>query len=239
MGEASMRRFWDQRARENALYFVDSRVAYDDPDVDRFWADGEAVVESLSREMGFRIEPTDTLLDIGCGVGRMTRPLAARAGSVVGLDVSQEMLARARELNPGLDNAEWVLGDGTSLAGIEDASLDGCFSIVVFQHMPDPALTLGYVREIGRVLKPGGWAAIQVSNDPTVHRSAGTPLGWRLRALLGRAPRGQGNPAWLGSSVELPELGAAASEAGLAVRGTWGEGTLFCRVMLQKRTGAS
>lgn len=234
-----MRRFWDERARENALYFVDSRVAYDDPDVDRFWADGEAVVKWLSQEMGFRIEPSDSVLDIGCGVGRMTRPLASRAGRVIGLDVSEEMLARARELNPQLDNVEWMRGDGTSLAGIEEASLDGCFSIVVFQHIPDPALTLGYVREIGRVLKPGGWAAIQVSNDPTIHRGAKTPLGWRLRALLGRAPRGQSHPAWLGSSVGLAELTTAAAEAGMAVEGTWGEGTLFCRLMLRRRPAAA
>ena len=89
---------------------------------------------------------------------------------VLALDISPEMLERARELNPDANNVEWLLGDGTSLAGVQDASVDACVSQVVLQHVPDSAITLGYVREIGRVLKPGGWAAIQVSNDAEAHR---------------------------------------------------------------------
>ena len=52
-------------------------------------------------------------------------------------------------------------------------SVDGCFSHVVFQHIPDPPITLNYVREMGRVLRPGGWALFQVSNDPTIHQPPG------------------------------------------------------------------
>jgi len=103
------------------------------------------------------------------------------------------MLERARELNPGLANVEWLRGDGSSLAGIEDASASACVSHVVFQHIPDPRVTLAYVREMGRVLRPGGWAAFQVSNDPAVHTRPG-PLRRARRALAGlvrRAPRGQ------------------------------------------------
>ena len=147
------------------------------------------------------------MLEIGCGVGRITRVLAARAAQVLALDVSDEMLARARELNPALTNVSWVLGDGLSLHGIPDASLDACVSVVVFQHIPDPEVTLGYVREVGRVLRPGGWAALQVSDDPAIHR-ARPGLAPRVRALLGRAPRGQRHPAWLGSSVTPTALGA-------------------------------
>lgn len=231
-----MRRFWDRRAREDAFYFVDNRLRYGDPDVDEFWTGGVEVMEFLARHLGLRVEPADTALDIGCGVGRITRVLSDSAQRVLALDVSPEMLERARELNPRAANVEWLLGDGTSLKGVEDDAVDACVSQVVLQHIPDPAITLGYVREIGRVLRAGGWAAIQVSNDPSVHQPRSS-LGLRLRAALGRAPGGQSHAAWLGSSVDLDELRTAAAEGGLQVERIQGEGTLFCQVVLRKAPG--
>ncbi len=149
------------------------------------------------------------------------------------LDVSDEMLARARQHNPQLANVRWILGDGVSLTGIEAGSIDACVSVVVLQHVPDPAITLGYVRELGRVLRPGGWAALQVSDDPGIHRPrSGARL--RLLALAGRAPRGQRHPAWLGSRAPLPALREVAQVAGLAVERVWGEGTQYCQVLLRR-----
>jgi SAM-dependent methyltransferase len=146
------------------------------------------------------------------------------------------MLALAREHNAGLGNVTWLEGDGATLAGVEDASADGCLSIVVFQHLPDPELTYGYVREMGRVLRPGGWAAFQVSNDPAVHRRR--PLGERLRAALrwalGRGPGGQAERAWLGSAVDLERLRAVAGESGLAVEEVHAVGTQMCLVRVTR-----
>jgi SAM-dependent methyltransferase len=173
------RRFWDERARENALFYVDNTLDYADPDHERFWAAGEEAVSAILGELGVEVRPADVLVEIGCGVGRLTRALAARAGHVTALDVSGEMLARARELNPALRNVSWLQGDGESLAGIAGASADACFSHVVFQHLPDPELTLGYVREMGRVLRPGGWAAFVLSTDPAAHRPRNR-VGWRV-----------------------------------------------------------
>lgn len=229
-----MRRFWDRRAREDAFYFVDNRLRYGDPDHDEFWAGGREVMDNLARDLGVRVAPTDTALDIGCGVGRITRVLAGTSKRVIALDVSPEMLGRARDLNPDAQNVEWLLGDGVSLAGVDAESVDACVSQVVLQHIPDPVITLGYVREIGRVLSPGGWAAIQVSNDARVHRPRAS-IGRRLSGLLGRAPRGQSHQAWLGSAVDLDELRAAAADGGLEVERIQGEGTLFCQVVLRKR----
>jgi SAM-dependent methyltransferase len=208
--------FWDERAREHALFYVDSTLTYAEPDVERFWAGGAEAVDRVLDELEIPLSDTDELVEIGCGVGRLTRVLAARAARVTAVDVSAEMLARARELNPQLANVAWVHGDGRSLADIPDASADGCFSHVVFQHLPDPELTLGYVREMARVLRPGGWAAFGVSTDPAVHRPRHR-LRWRLAALLRRGPRGQEHPAWLGSAVPLDRLEASAVAAGIEV----------------------
>ena len=234
MGTGDMGRFWDARAREDAFYFVDNTGTYRDADVDRFWAEGRRNLEAVLDAVGARVEPGDVVLDIGCGVGRLTRVLAEDASHVHAIDVSTEMLDQARELNAQLTNVTWHHGDGTTLYPIEDASIDVVVSHVVFQHIPDPHVTLGYVREMGRVLKPGGWAAFQISNDPALHRAT---IGRRdrLRAALGRAPKGQDEPQWLGSAVDLQDLTAAALEGGLDIATVVGEGTQFCFVRAVKR----
>ncbi len=228
-----MRGFWDERAAEDAVYFVDNRQRYGDPDLERFFAEGERDLDTFLGLLGVEFRPSDTVVEIGCGIGRQTRVIAQRAGRVLAVDVSELMLARARELNRELRNVDWVLGDGVSLAGIEDASADVCLSAVVLQHVPDPEIALGYVREVGRVLREGGWAALHVSNDPSVHRPRRGARVW-LRALLGRGPRGQRHPAWLGSAVDLDELRRVAAEAGLDVVKVTGEGTQYCCVRLRR-----
>ena len=231
-----MRRYWNARAREDAFYFVDSRQAYRSPDPERFWT-GEEAVDLLLGGLGVQLAGTEVALEIGCGLGRITRILSARAKCVVALDISEEMLARAREYNADLDNVEWLLGDGVSLTGVPDGSVDACVSVVVLQHMPDPSLTLGYVREVGRALRPGGWAALQVSNDRQGHRG-GVGVRHRVKALAGRAPRGLTHPAWIGSAVDLDDLREAAHDGGTDVERVWGEGSQFCQVLLRKRSGA-
>lgn len=212
-----MRAFWDRAAREDALLAVDDRGLRDAA----FWAEGEHVVAVFEDRLGVSLT-ADTIVEIGCGVGRLTRVLSARADRVVALDVSPEMLALAREHNAALDNVEWVLGDGESLACVPDASAGGVFSHVVFQHIPDPAVTLGYVAEMGRVLQPGGWAAFGVSTDPRVHRM-------RLR--------GRREKAWRGSAVVLADLRETAARAGLRLGRVDGEGTQFTLVALRRADG--
>jgi SAM-dependent methyltransferase len=230
-----MQQFWDERAKEDAFYFVDNRIGYRDPEAEaRFWAGGLEDLDNLLGATGIAVRPTDRVVEIGCGVGRLTRVLSERAESVKALDVSAEMLEQAREHNAQLANVEWVHGDGTSLAGIPDGQADLVVSHVVFQHIPDPQITLGYVREIGRVLKPGGLAGFQVSNDKTVHRPR-SGVGDKVKAALGRAPRGQTHAAWLGSAVEVDDLRAAASDGDMDIEKLVGEGTQYLLVRLRRR----
>ena len=233
MGTGDMGRFWDARAREDAFYFVDNTGAYRDADVDRFWAEGRRNLETVLDAVGARVQRGDIVLDVGCGVGRLTRVLAEEASHVHAIDVSAEMLDQARELNAHLTNVAWHHGDGTTLHPIADASIDAVVSHVVFQHIPDPQITLGYVREMGRVLRPGGWAAFQISNDPALHRAT-IGVGDRVKAAHVRAPKGQDEPQWLGSSVDLQDLTAAALEGGIDIANVVGEGTQFCYVRAVK-----
>jgi SAM-dependent methyltransferase len=242
MDGGKMRRFWDRRAGEDAFFFVDNRLAYRDPDAARFWQSGRRDLDTILDELGIAVGPDEEIVEIGCGVGRLTRVLADRGRNVRALDVSERMLDLARGYNAHLQNVEWLLGDGTNLAPVADASADACFSHVVFQHIPDPDITLGYVREMARVLRPGGWAAFQVSNAPGVHRRRS--LLQRLRGLVQairrRGPWGQGNPAWLGSAVDLDRLRVTAESAGLTTERIEGAGTQMCLVLLRRRaTGAA
>src|SRR5439155_18574367 len=100
----------DARGRDDAFFFVDSRQPYRSPDPERFWT-GEEAVDYLLGGLGVQLRSTDEALEIGCGLGRITRVLAGRARSVVALDISEEMLARARHHNPDLHNVEWLRGD--------------------------------------------------------------------------------------------------------------------------------
>jgi len=87
------------------------------------------------------IEPTDRVLDIGCGAGQTTRDAArsASAGSVVGVDVSEQMLERARRLTreAGLQNIRYELGDA-QVHEFQPASFDVLISRFGTMFFADP-----------------------------------------------------------------------------------------------------
>jgi SAM-dependent methyltransferase len=231
---SDMRRFWNRRADENPWFFISNELDYSDPDLERFWASGEHDLDVLLRTLDAELDCSAHVVEIGCGAGRMTRAIAARVGNVTAVDVAPRMLEIAREQNAGLDNVDWRLGEGTTLAGVADGQADVCISHIVFQHIPDPNVTLGYVREMGRVLRRGGFAIFQVSNAPEIHRPPYEGPRRRWSALRGRWPRGQRSPAWVGSAVDLDDLRAAAADGGLEVERIVGEGTQYCFVRARR-----
>lgn len=231
-----MRIFWDERADEDAFFFVDNRLQYGQPDLERFWSDGVEDLDRLLGVLGVSLHSSDQVLEIGCGVGRLTRAIAGQVAGVYALDVSERMLDQARTHNGSLENVVWLLGDGSTLAAVDSESVDACVSHVVFQHIPNPAITLGYVREIGRVLRPGGWAAFQISNDSKVHVPGSFLERTRrtLRGLVRRGPRGQNDPRWRGSMVDLDDLSEAARDGSMAIERVVGEGTQLCCVLTRR-----
>lgn len=156
------------------------------------------------------------VVDLGCGAGRITKAMAADVARVIGVDVSDGMLAVARSNLPE-SNVELRLGDGVTLP-VETATADGVFSAHVFQHFDSIGLARRNLAEAARVLKPGGTMMVHL---PVVLPPSGLPgilpaLAARrklsdLRATLQRrrgAPlmRGLQYPwAWL--KRELPALG--------------------------------
>ena len=95
------------------------------------------------------------VLDLGCGKGRFAAALAADGAEVIGLDRSAAMLASAR----GLDR---VLASARRLP-FASASIDGVVAVEVFEHLPVRAIG-EVLREVRRVLRPGGIVAIVDKN---------------------------------------------------------------------------
>jgi ubiquinone/menaquinone biosynthesis C-methylase UbiE len=104
---------------------------------------------------GLRINKNDTVLDIGCGVGRVGREVAPHAGKWIGVDVSANMVAITRDRLQALDNVEAHAVSGADLAPIPDASIDKMYCHAVFIHM-DKEDFYSYLVDARRVLKPGG-----------------------------------------------------------------------------------
>lgn len=104
------------------------------------------------------------VLEIGCGSGRVTAALADQFDRVVGLDVSEHQLAKARELCPA-SNVQFVQGDGITLPG---GPYGLVFSTQVIQHISRPAVPAIFA-EIARVMAPDGRAVLHI---PPPHLAA-------------------------------------------------------------------
>ena len=105
-----------------------------------------------------QIQPGASLLDVGCGAGADTIPLAGRvgaAGKVVGVDHDREMVARAGSAAEaaGVEGRVLHLCADASHLPLGSGSFDACRSERLFQHLPRPELALA---EMLRVIKPGG-----------------------------------------------------------------------------------
>lgn len=123
-----------------------------------FFASGRRYVEHICRVIsGFGGAPLapKRALDFGCGVGRITLPLARMSESVVGVDVSEAMLAEARRNSEkqGLTNTTFVRGDDqlTAVTG----TFDLVHSFIVFQHIP-PRRGEVIVKRLVHMLRDGG-----------------------------------------------------------------------------------
>ena len=108
-----------------------------------------------------RLSPEDNVLDVGCGAGWLSRLLAEQVpeGRVVGVDISDEMIRRARRSNADLENAMFVIGEAEELPW--DANFfNHAISVEAAYYWPDP---LGALREVQRVLREGGKAWLLIN----------------------------------------------------------------------------
>jgi len=164
--------------------------------------------------------PGQRILDVATGTGLVARLLVDRGASVVALDQSEQMLARARERLG--DRVELVRAEAERLP-FEDGEFDALSFTYLLRYVDDPRATLG---ELARVVKPGGRIGMVEFGVP---RNGAARLLWRTHTRLGLAALGRVvSPAWhevgrfLGPSVEefwtahpAPALGELWRDVGI------------------------
>jgi len=181
-----MRRDWDRRARENARFYV--ATLQDQWSDDEFYRSGEAtfreqILTDLENICQGRNPREMTVLEIGCGAGRVTRSLARHFGRVYAVDISAEMVRQARRGLADFPNVRILRNNGRDLSALRTnwwnrwgigprLRLDFAFSCIVFQHIPNREIIESYVRDVNRRLRPGGLFKFQVQGSPLVKPNA-------------------------------------------------------------------
>jgi ubiquinone/menaquinone biosynthesis C-methylase UbiE len=126
-------------------------TAMPDPDWwQTLWPQPRDVLAKLGIEHGM-----EDVVDLCCGDGLFTVPLASMARNVVAIDLDPEMVdkARARATAAGVANCAFVVGDAYDVAGFVPAPVDLLWMANTFHGVPDKARL---ARAVASVLKPGG-----------------------------------------------------------------------------------
>jgi SAM-dependent methyltransferase len=172
-----MRADWNERAGEDANYYV--AFGRREQEEAEFFATGADVVRGLEMDLP-RLAGRDAALEIGCGPGRLMRPLGRHFREIHGVDVSDGMIELARERLRGTPNAFPHHTSGADLRRFPDGKFDFVYSYAVFQHIPSGDVVFQYLREARRVLKDGGILRCQINGLPPTAKHYDTWAGVRI-----------------------------------------------------------
>lgn len=209
-----MRRDWDTRAREDARYYV--AFGRRNQDDEEFAQTAEHVLDRLRRDCLYLPDASvreRRFLEIGCGLGRLMRPLAADCGEIHGVDISPEMVARAADYLASTPSTHVSVTEGNDLSAFAGDSFDFVYSYAVFQHIPDRSLVERYIEEAYRVLKPGGIFSAQFN---------------------GARPDTACRDSWVGVWIAEEDLFACLKERGWRVLASEGRDTQYLWVTARK-----
>lgn len=120
------------------------------------------------------------VLDIGCGIGRMSFALAEQFGEVVGIDVAERLIEQAQAHAPGDGRVMFEVADGERIAPRSRREFDTVFSYEVLYIVP-PATLAQYFADIAGLLVPGGEFIFQINCQPMRWT---TRLSYRVRDVL-------------------------------------------------------
>ena len=133
-----------------------------------FLAAATSVINELEAELG-RLKAEERgnwrALEIGCGSGRLMRPMSRHFLEIHGVDVAGDAIRQARENLQDLAHAHPREIHGTSLEDFADQSFDFVYSFALFPYIPSRELVIAFLREIHRVLRPGGLARLQFNGS--------------------------------------------------------------------------
>ena len=142
--------FWERMGSnyDNALSMMDGS-----PNEEACQLTGRYMAKRISNAL--LINQHDTVLELGCGIGRIGREIAPLCGKWFGADISKNLIEITKQRMSHLKNVEFCVLEKTSLRPFPDHFFDKVYSHAVFIHIDKEDIFL-YLREIARVLKPGG-----------------------------------------------------------------------------------
>jgi ubiquinone/menaquinone biosynthesis C-methylase UbiE len=230
--QREMKNFWDRKAAEDphfyTTYFGPGYQGYgNQKDSEQYFEVGRNLVAKQFAGIPYHPSGNEVLLEIGCGIGRMTKAFASLFGEVHAIDISSEMIEQAKANLRKEANVHFLLCNGTDLHEFEAGRFHFVYSFGVFTVLPTCELVLRYVREAGRVLKPGGVFLFQVHAAPPSlrHRLLYSAVTVKLRMQdaavklfrLG-APTELYRSFARGPIVSMPELLQVIEDSGMDVR---------------------
>lgn len=169
----SMEKDWEFSHRTEQMAAVMGK----DMSMSDFWLSGEDRFTNMtSLFLGEKDISMFTCLDIGCGPGRILKPMAERMRRAIGIDISSTAVKSAKENLKNLSNVEIYKVDGKEFSNIENRSIDLVTCYDVFQHIPSLSHQKIYLREVSRVLKEDGTYVIQIKSDAGWLRLFGIPI---------------------------------------------------------------
>ena len=156
---------WDDLAKIDPMWAIcsDPTKLQNKWDAVEFFATGKQhILSVLETIRGLDVNlNTETALDFGCGMGRLTQALAEEFNQVYGVDISPTMIERANQFNKFGEKCRYILNSQEDLRIFNNNFFDFIYTYIVLQHMPSD-LMQGYLREFVRILKPGGILIFQV-----------------------------------------------------------------------------
>ena len=122
-----------------------------------FWNKG-----TLFRNAFEKLDLT-AIVEIACGHGRHSEQIVDRAGKLYLVDINETNIDACRKRFAGRDNIVFICNSGGDLAAIDDAAVTSVFCYDAMVHF-EASDVLGYLADVHRVLKPGGYALLHYSN---------------------------------------------------------------------------
>jgi SAM-dependent methyltransferase len=153
MSRFDMKGEWDARAREDSLFAIACDSGKNET---TFKESGRVDAARLLEGLAPLLSSRESVLEIGCGVGRLLEAIASEFHHLYGVDVSGEMIRQGQARLTHLAHIHVSEIEGNGRLPFAESTFDFCFSYITFHHIPQKDVVIRYIMEAHRVLKPRG-----------------------------------------------------------------------------------